>query len=312
MRSKIKNYKKYLLLLLVIFIYNCSTFNSTDKVDIVLEIKPRIQWDNDGGYCGSSTIQQIALNYGTYISQDLCRKAIGNEEILLGINAYKVLEELSFEYDNWNPINFIPQSKKYTQWIKENIKKNYPVMIGVYTRNGNNKWYDHIIPVTGYISSDDNTNNDYLLFNSCWDNKIYSFKISEMINTRKNSCIKKKFSIPKYVNFGCAILGIKDPLKITKPVRIITDNNYEPNTLIGEFPVSINGQLEISDLEINKKYIVFRYNNYKDLPEDNYQNSEYKDYEIFTSEGISKKYDIEFMSNSFTSYRCIEYIGFTI
>lgn len=305
-----KNYKIYFLLLLILF-YNCSTYNSKDKVENILEISPRIQWDNNGGYCGASTIQQIALNYGTYISQDLCRQTIGNEEILLGINSDNVLDKLSFVYDNWNSINFIPQSKRYTRWIKGHINNNSPVMIGVYTRNGKNSWYDHIIPITGYLSSEKNTS-DYLIFNSCWDDKIYSYKISEMINTRKGSYHSNKFSIPKYVNFGCAVLGIKDPYKITKPVRIIPEINYEPNTLKGESPIIISAKVEINELEVNKKYILLKYENYKDIPEENYQDSNYKDYIIFNAQTKIKKFEIEFMSDSYTAYRCIEYKGFTI
>lgn len=37
--------------------------------------QPRDQWTISGGFCGSVSIQTIALSYGVWISQDLIRKA---------------------------------------------------------------------------------------------------------------------------------------------------------------------------------------------------------------------------------------------
>jgi hypothetical protein len=35
---------------------------------------PRVQWIIDGGFCGSLSIQSIALTFGAWISQDRVRK----------------------------------------------------------------------------------------------------------------------------------------------------------------------------------------------------------------------------------------------
>lgn len=304
---------KHILLIITFFLFSCSTINDNSEVSNIIDIAPRIQWNNNGGYCGSSTIQQIALNYGIYISQDACRKVIGDQEILLGINAHKVLDKLSFKYEEWNHISFIPQSKRFLQWIKLNIKNNDPVMIGVYTRNGNNKWYDHIIPITGYVSEKfNNYEDDYLIFNSCWDELIYSYGISELINTRKDSNNANRFSIPKYVNFGIAITGVNDPENLLKPVKIIPTINHEPNITIGEEPSLITAKIKISNLEENKKYIILKYDDYKEIPVNDYLNSSYVEKNIFIAEETNKELDVNFMSNSSTIYRCLEYCDFTI
>ena len=41
----------------------------------VAPLNPRAQWTTDGGFCGALSIQSIALTFGTYISQDIIRKA---------------------------------------------------------------------------------------------------------------------------------------------------------------------------------------------------------------------------------------------
>jgi hypothetical protein len=41
----------------------------------ILDITPRRQWDWDGGFSGEVSIQTIALACGSWVSQDLIRKA---------------------------------------------------------------------------------------------------------------------------------------------------------------------------------------------------------------------------------------------
>jgi hypothetical protein len=36
---------------------------------VKLDIPVRLQWENDHGYCGETSIQSCALYYGNYISQ---------------------------------------------------------------------------------------------------------------------------------------------------------------------------------------------------------------------------------------------------
>lgn len=61
----------------------------------LLPIPPRLQWDNDGGYCGQTSIQCCSLYYGNYISQSMARAAAGSE-VLVGQNAEAALEKLGY------------------------------------------------------------------------------------------------------------------------------------------------------------------------------------------------------------------------
>ena len=39
----------------------------------VMQVGSRSQWEDNGGYCGSLSVQAIAMNFGAYISQDKAR-----------------------------------------------------------------------------------------------------------------------------------------------------------------------------------------------------------------------------------------------
>ena len=45
------------------------------KFSRTMDMRPREMWVDDGGYCGSLSIQEVALSYGAWISQDLVRKS---------------------------------------------------------------------------------------------------------------------------------------------------------------------------------------------------------------------------------------------
>lgn len=301
------------LIILIFSVFSCvsNINNSSISKDVRLDIPPRIQWNNNGGYCGASSIQQVALYYGTYVSQDICRQVIGNEEILLGVNEHNVLEALSLEYIRWQSIQFFPQNKRFIKWMKYHLNNNNPVLLGVYMRNGDNSWYDHIVPSVGYISFNNYNQfneNDIIIFNSCWDDIIYSYNVNNFINNRNES--KKDnapiFSIPKNINFGCAILGIADKNKETVPVKISLENNYEPNISKGEQAIVINGNIEISSLEKGKEYLLIEYLDPKKIPNHNFRSSKYDNSIEFKAQSNLKSIPVSIMSDSFISYRCIK------
>jgi len=89
------------------------------KYSKVLKTSPRSQWITDGGFCGSMSIQTIALSHGVYISQDLLRKAAapggGHGEPGLGYeilhtNIGGALDKLGFLHEEFDYVNTpIPQ-----------------------------------------------------------------------------------------------------------------------------------------------------------------------------------------------------------
>jgi hypothetical protein len=59
------------------------------NASVQLNIPPRAQWDNNNGYCGECAIQQIALYYGSYISQYNARKIIDPAAGCLGAGQFR-------------------------------------------------------------------------------------------------------------------------------------------------------------------------------------------------------------------------------
>ena len=77
----------------------------------VLPTQPRTQWDTDGGFCGSLSIQTIALAHGVWISQDIARKNAapggghGNDTEgyeIIHTNIEGALTKLGFKYEAFN------------------------------------------------------------------------------------------------------------------------------------------------------------------------------------------------------------------
>src|ERR1700756_4413968 len=117
--------KNFLLLLLVLSITQVNA-----QVSCMLNIKPRIQWPNNDGYCGENSIQMCGLYYGDYISEGLCRN-VGGGELLIYVNDTIALNTLSFNYVEWDPNGASPQYTSYLDWVKQYLNKKQPVIIVV-------------------------------------------------------------------------------------------------------------------------------------------------------------------------------------
>lgn len=76
------------------------------------------------------------------------------------------------------------------------------------------------------------------------------------------------FAIPKDVNFGIAVKGIKDPEEMFLPVRLELKEIKQPNVSLGEQSAQFKYRVNISDLEVGKKYALLRYDTYKKIPID--------------------------------------------
>jgi hypothetical protein len=73
---------------------------------VQLDIPPRLQWDNNHGYCGECAIQQIALFYGTYISQYRAREIIDptqRQDVWVPENSGPIFAALRLNWEPWNP-----------------------------------------------------------------------------------------------------------------------------------------------------------------------------------------------------------------
>ena len=130
---------------------------------VQLDIPPRLQWDNNNGYCGECSIQQIALYYGAYISQYRAREIIDptqHQDVWVPENSGPVFDALRLNYVVWNSGQAAPQYQSYLVWVKSQLQRKRPVIMDLFAQNDSHvvdtNNYDHIVPVTGFTSPDTN------------------------------------------------------------------------------------------------------------------------------------------------------------
>ena len=173
-----------------------------------LDIPPRLQWDNNNGYCGECSIQQIALYYGAYISQYRAREIIDptqHQDVWVPENSGPVFDALRLNYVAWNSGQAAPQYQSYLVWVKSQLQQKHPVIMDLFAQNDSHEAdtnnYDHIVPVTGFTSSDTNHYHagDTLIFNDNYSSTPVIRAFATLDDTRDMNGNGKvfKFCLPR-------------------------------------------------------------------------------------------------------------------
>lgn len=276
----------------------------------LLDIPARLQWQNANGYCGETSIQMIGLYYGDYISEDICRTVAGGE-VLINVNDSAALEAFSFTFNEWNPGQAQPQYQNYLDWVKKYLNAKHPVILTVYVKGLNDPDYDHILPAIGFNATTLTSYNttDQLTFNSCFDTTAFTRNFSTMWDTRPmtGNGATNTYCIPRDVNYGCAVTGIKDVLHATRPVHLSLSPRDEPNVSLAAAPKMFHAQVTADSLTVGSKYALIRYNNYLTVPSSNFNPLTANSAVYFVAGGTQKTVADSFMSNTAVFYRCIPY-----
>jgi hypothetical protein len=231
------------------------------KYVIVNDIPPRLQWENNRGYCGETAMISAGLYYGQYISQYDARLMAsyknqdGDNQLLLGKNDTIAARTMRLEY-----VPYISQdSRSFMEWVKQQVNSGYPVIIGVFNNEfrldedqknplAGDKEYDHIVPVIGFGSNEPLTEKfnetDKLLIS---DNGLYTpgktipyyfeYEMSKFFSDRREANaphgnMYSLLELPEYKsaesvnNYAIVITGVIGHEE-TLPVRIKTNFNYE-------------------------------------------------------------------------------------
>lgn len=279
---------------------------------IQLNIPPREQWDNNNGYCGECSIQQCALFFGTYISQYNAREIIDptqQQDVWVPDNSGPIFDALRLNYVAWNSNQATPQYQNYLVWTKSHLQQKHPVIIDVYVQGESDPDYDHIIPATGFTSVDTNTYHatDTLVFNDNYATTPYTRTFGTLYDTRAmtgNGAIYE-YCIPRDTDYGCAVTGIKDSSGTTLPVYLGVDRWNEPNISQGKSPVQMNATIQISALTTGTAYVLLRYNDYHNVPTNNYLSSAYNSSTTFVATNSTQTLFDKFMSDGTVIYRCV-------
>jgi hypothetical protein len=228
--------------------------------EVLLNIPPRLQWNENQGYCGEVSLISAGLSLGQYLSQydsraAACKTTAQNRcQMLLGENDETAAGLMHFNSEEFKTVAE-RDTNDFLVWVKQNVVAQKYVIIGVYTNEctfyndctatAGDADYDHIVPVVGIQSNHPLTDtstyyaDDVLIFS---DNGLYgtppkvpypylfNYTFSAFQNTRKQANDKKAnlYSLPNTAsNYGLAISGIKDAKKETIPVRVDTSVNFE-------------------------------------------------------------------------------------
>jgi len=286
---------------------------------VQLDIPPRLQWDNNNGYCGECSIQQIALYYGTYVSQYNAREIIDptqQQDVWVPDNSGPIFDALRLNFEAWDSSRATPQYQNYLVWTKAHLQAGHPVIIDVYVQGEYDPDYDHIIPATGFTSGDTNTyhDTDTLVFNDNYASTPYTRTFGTLYDTRamNGNGAHYEYCIPRDTDYGAAVTGIKDVSGTTRPVSLKVDRWNEPNLSQGASPVQMNAMIQARSLTTGNAYVLLRYNDYHNVPTNNYLSSAFNASTSFVATNTTQTFSDNFMSSATVIYRCVPALASTL
>jgi hypothetical protein len=267
---------------------------------VVLDIKPRQQWNINGGFCGAMSLQVAAMGFGAWISQDLVRKATphgdghGNPREgyeVLPSNVAGAARNLKLKYDEWDYMSAKPQIHTFKRWMKSHLVKGQPVVMFPMCKgdshtpypksNPNGGHFDHVEPIVGFgtnhdLADSDVYDDDWLLHFSDQDLQTYyrDFRTLEDNTDMKGNC---KHAQPGFgrnemypciydqVDYGLAVTGLNttDP---TLRVVLDVDRQDEPNIRLFQKPVDLHGRVQVFGLKRGEDYVLYRFKGTHALP----------------------------------------------
>eukprot|EP00933_Yihiella_yeosuensis_P021251 TRINITY_DN16864_c0_g1_i1.p1 TRINITY_DN16864_c0_g1~~TRINITY_DN16864_c0_g1_i1.p1 ORF type:complete len:377 (+),score=55.12 TRINITY_DN16864_c0_g1_i1:10-1140(+) len=293
----------------------------------LLDVPPRFMWGwgpGVSGYCGSSSIQTVALYFGNWLTQDAVRGSTGrhdaSHEIMLGdskcCSGAVAARHFHLRVSQWKHHGEPqPQHQAFVHWVKQAVDAKQPVVFGVYMTDENSSEFDHIVPLVGYDSTG-------IYFNDLYFNRTLRAELSGFVKSR-GECRSvpehagvQSYCLPPSINYGFKVLGNVDPNGELKRLRLDMNLNYEPDYSAEdkkhELPVILSASVVASDLLPGKRYALLRYFSPDDLPQDGQFLEKYTattglqpEYFVAPSKGTWRR-EVTLASNSTTFFRCVQ------
>lgn len=300
------------------------------KYSRVLPVKPRIQWDDAGGYCGSMSVQNVAMAKGVWLSQQQVRDHTspggGHDEEILATNIDEALRRLKLDYNSWDYKTMpTPQLKGYLGFLKQQLVSGNPIAWMIMLEGGRYPvypglpfgFYSHVEPVYGVYSkhplSDPTWYDDDIILHGTDAKACNYYRRFDSLGAgvspgNVSECGSEYLGYPcvytKY-GFGWAISGPADsPPGRAYPASLAVDHDSEPDTRAGQKPVEMKGTVTVTGLTAGKSYALYRWNSVATA----YNYTAAAPHASFTASGDSFVYqDPEsILSSSATYYRCVE------
>jgi hypothetical protein len=278
-----------------------------DMFSVGNAIPPRLQWNENWGYCGEVSLISAGLYYGQYISQYEARALASpgipqsqyNSQLLIGVNDQVAAAAMHLNAVEWNRQKQ-KNTNQFLAWVTRYVSAGYPVAIGVFVNEflfyGNtdpqagSTTYDHVVPVTGISSQYALPNRQYhptdiIAFNDNgeWNNDgappyLFSYEFASFKNDRAgaNAPDAAIYSLPDGgQNYGVAITGVMDRNHDTVPVQVATSvNDEEPEIVNGSNdpppPFAMTLTITVSGLTPGVNYNLYRYTSFGAVPDDHF------------------------------------------
>ena len=270
-----------------------------------LPIPSRLQWNGNYGYCGEVSFISAGLYYGQYVSQYDARAITSpnvsqtseNSQLLIGLNDTATATSMRLAYIRPTG-SALKNSPAFLAWIKDKIASGAPVIIGIFMNqnrfygiqnlSAGDSDYDHIVTVTGFISTHTPTtpatyySDDRIIFedHGLWKRTtnglppyFFQYPLSSFQQTRRaaNANTSEVYSLKNASNYGIAITGVVDTDKKTVPVRLTTSPNLESpairdgsNIRPAASPLTLT--ITVSGLTPGVLYNLYRYDNVAKIP----------------------------------------------
>jgi len=300
--------------------------------------QPSQQWNINGGFCGAMSVQQAALAFGAWISQDLVRKANTHGEghgdpkdgyEVLPSNVGETAKNLKLTYDEWDYNQPSPQAPAFKKWIKSHLTKGEPIVFFPMCKGDshcpytdscpNGGHFDHVEPMWGIFSNhslDDPEvyDDDVILHGSDQDLETYYRPMStlEDDSNMEGNCKEAGAGfgknemypcVDKDVTYGISVTGLAT--KGTLPVSLTVDTTQEPDVRMFQKPSEVHGTVTVSGLTAGSSYVLYRFKGTENLPAgpDFEQGSSYSRIPFNATDTTWTYADPEpFMSNTATYY----------
>lgn len=311
------------------------------KFKNVYPIKPRMQWNIAGGFCGSLSIQTMLLAKGAWVSEDLVRKANigaacfghGNDKngCEVGPENYgETAAGLRLNYDVWNYSQPQPQAAAFKAWIKAHLSVGHPVMWAPMEKGEEphqpygpdscpgGGHFDHHEPMIGMgsqhpLSDPTVYDDDWLLHFSAQDLMPYYriFAGLEDGTSMTGNCANASTSYPDreaypcffdQVAYGLAINGLATDAP-TLPVNIDVDLQEEPLIRRFEQPAQLHATVQVHGLVSGQSYALYRYSGINSFPSSDFDGG-YEHKTQFEATGTTWEYKDPdmFLSSGATYY----------
>jgi len=286
----------------------------------MLALSTRTQWMVNFGYCGEMSFVEVGMYYGQYISQYDARALASpgvtqtsyDSQLLLGFNDNVAAQAMKLRASRWTGTG----GTNFLAWIKQNIAKNFPVIVGMQMQDGKYPDYDHIVPIHGVRSNHAIVDpsyypDDVLVFDDLGvngGNQIFSEAFGSILG---KSAGLLYFFDPQ-VNYGTAILGVADTNGDTLPVQVVTSINIENPPIQGTSrppasPLTITAT--VSNLRVGVAYVLYRYNDLSVVPSSQFNATASKairSWNIMLTSGSQFSVSEEIMSSDMAIYRAVK------